>query len=242
MALKNFPSLKSVKLALRIDGDDLDSQLTRNIAAAGALAHQQAPHAPESVADEAVVRMVGWLWEGPTAPGEVSEAGAWRRCGAEGLLAPWTVRRAGAIGGTEEEAEPMPTLDEIRAIIDEALDPIQARLRTLEEAGGVTPRVYVGYTGWSADETIDAADFAAGVTFRDGSVGTPAGGPGYFWFAVPVAEGYPDRIIILGSNQTGGFAEQAPVIYQGAGYIVGRSNAALGSFFPGDPPTRLEYD
>ena len=89
--------LQAVKLALRIDGDEADSMLARNIAAAMERANRQAPDAPQATTHEAIIRFVGWLYEGPAADGGISEAGAWRRCGAEGLLAPWTVRRAGAI-------------------------------------------------------------------------------------------------------------------------------------------------
>ena len=68
-----------------------------------------APGAPEAVKREAVIRFAGWLLEAPAA-GERSErtgdlgtdyspsmTGGFRASGAAGLLAPWRVRRAGAI-------------------------------------------------------------------------------------------------------------------------------------------------
>ena len=88
----------AVKLALRIDGDEADSMLARNIAAATERAARQAPGAPDATTHEAIIRFVAWLHEGPAADAGTSQAGAWRLCGSEGLLAPWTVRRAGAIG------------------------------------------------------------------------------------------------------------------------------------------------
>ena len=91
------PTLAAVKLALRVDEDESDSMLTRNIEAATALANRQAPDAPASVGHEAIIRACAWLHEGADT-GESAPAGIWRRCGAEGLLSPWTVRRAGAIG------------------------------------------------------------------------------------------------------------------------------------------------
>ena len=91
------PALADVKLALRIDGDHADAQLTRNVAAATERANRQAPDAPTNTATEAVIRFAGWLYDGIGAHGDISEAGIWRRCGAQGLLSPWTVRRAGAI-------------------------------------------------------------------------------------------------------------------------------------------------
>lgn len=92
------PTLASVKTALRIDDDltELDDHLSRQITAATALANRQAPDAPAEIGHEAIIRAVAWMHEG-TYPGD-TDAGLWRRCGAAGLLAPWTVRRAGAIG------------------------------------------------------------------------------------------------------------------------------------------------
>ena len=94
----DVPLLEAVKLALRIDDDEFDTELSRNIQAATEHADRQAPDAPDATTREAVIRFAGFMHEGPTATAGHNEAGIWRRCGAEGLLAPWTVRRAGAIG------------------------------------------------------------------------------------------------------------------------------------------------
>ena len=90
------PDLATVKLSLRVDGDDLDSEIARNIETATTLANRQAPDAPESVGQEAIIRMTAYLFEGPDGIGQTNAA-AWRRSGAEGLLSPWTVRRAGLV-------------------------------------------------------------------------------------------------------------------------------------------------
>ena len=93
------PDLAAVKLALRIDdeNDVDDANLSRVIRAGTERANVQAPDAPADTAHEAIIRFAGYLYEaGPTL--DISQAGIWRRCGSEGLLAPWTVRRAGAIG------------------------------------------------------------------------------------------------------------------------------------------------
>lgn len=103
------PSLDAVRAALRVDAlpeDDPDrdadnAMLTRHVEAATALANRQAPTAPEAVGHEAIIRMVGWLYEGPSHTAGTDQVGAWRRSGAESLLAPWTVRRAGAIQASE---------------------------------------------------------------------------------------------------------------------------------------------
>lgn len=81
------------------------------MAAASALVEREAPAAPQSVKNESVVRMAGYMW-GSDFGGIVSEtsvgsraveyvtnhAGAFRRSGAKALLSPWKRRRARSIG------------------------------------------------------------------------------------------------------------------------------------------------
>ena len=90
-------SLADLKLALRVEGDEFDDMLTRNLAAANERIERTAPGTPTATKGEAAIRFVAFLFEGPDS-NEISQAGAWRRCGAAGLLSPWTVRRAGTIG------------------------------------------------------------------------------------------------------------------------------------------------
>ena len=89
-------TLADLKLALRVDDDSTDAQLTRNLAAATALANRQAPAAPEAIRAEAIVRVVGWLFDGRETE-SVSLPGIWTRSGAKALLSPWQVRRAGIV-------------------------------------------------------------------------------------------------------------------------------------------------
>ena len=91
------PALPDVKLSLRLDEDHSDSLLTRQIGAATALANRQAQDAPQDIAHEAIIRCVAYLYQGAIGSGEIPQAGIWRRCGAQGLLSPWTIRRAGKI-------------------------------------------------------------------------------------------------------------------------------------------------
>ena len=91
-------TLDAVRLALRIDGDEADSMLARNIAAATERAARQAPGAPAATTTEAVILFVAHLFESPSGADNISQAGIWRRCGAEGLLSPWQIRRGGKIG------------------------------------------------------------------------------------------------------------------------------------------------
>lgn len=79
-------------------------------AMASARVEKEAPGAPQAVKDEAVIRFAGYLAQadfgtiasetvGPmTASYPTNHAAAFRYSGAYGLLAPWKVRRAGAIG------------------------------------------------------------------------------------------------------------------------------------------------
>lgn len=75
------------------------------------LVDRYAPDAPTPVSNEAAIRCTGWLLEAPSS-GAVRErtgdlattfspesTGALRASGAMGLLSPWKIRRAGAIGG-----------------------------------------------------------------------------------------------------------------------------------------------
>ena len=93
--------------------DEIGTDATRAghvLAAAWALVERYAPDAPTSVHREAVIRCSGWLVQQPAAAvrseaeGDVSTgfapamSGALRHSGAMGLLSPWKVRRAGAIG------------------------------------------------------------------------------------------------------------------------------------------------
>ena len=95
----DVPLLEAAKLALRIDDDAFEearSQLTRNIAAAQALAERQAPDAPDAVKTEAIIRAVAYFFEGAVPDGS-QPAAIWRISGAAALLSPWQVRRGGII-------------------------------------------------------------------------------------------------------------------------------------------------
>lgn len=116
MALTPWPartataSLAAAIAALRQAlGEDDDNVVARLGAAASALVERHAPGAPQAIRDEALIRCAGWLRESPVsgarreAEGEIATSfspamtGALRASGAMSLLAPWRVRRAGAI-------------------------------------------------------------------------------------------------------------------------------------------------
>ena len=88
-----------------------NSQLDHLGGAASALIEREAPGAPDAIRDEAMVRLAAYLLKSATRHVETdhtlgpqswtddtNHAGAFRKCGAQGLLAPWKVRRAGVIG------------------------------------------------------------------------------------------------------------------------------------------------
>lgn len=93
------PSLELIRTALRIDDySEEDERLQQIAEAAVTFANRQAPDAPAAVAREAMLRFIGWAWEGPSASAGFDESGAWHRSGAKGLLSRWQVRRGGVIG------------------------------------------------------------------------------------------------------------------------------------------------
>ena len=119
MAVATLSPWPTTPAALTAAADCLAAELPENLSqarvqalgeTAAALVERHAPDAPASIKREAVIRCAGWLAEAP-AGGERSEStgdvrtsfspgmtGALRHSGAMGLLSPWKVRRAGAIG------------------------------------------------------------------------------------------------------------------------------------------------
>ena len=91
-------------------GETVEETLDRLGSTAAALVERYAPDAPQAVKNEASIRAAGWLVEQPSAAirsesiGDVSTSfapsltSALQHSGAMGLLSPWKIRRAGAIG------------------------------------------------------------------------------------------------------------------------------------------------
>lgn len=117
MALSPWPTspvaITNATAALKVALDDPDLEDAR-VQALGMMAsarvEKEAPGAPQAIRDEAVIRYAGYMDQADPGtvesesfgPGSVTyqrnHAGAFRLCGAYGLLAPWKVRRAGVIG------------------------------------------------------------------------------------------------------------------------------------------------
>lgn len=117
MALSPWPTTPAAlaaataTLKAAIAGDSAsDAEVQRVGAVASVLVEREAPDAPDAIRDEALIRMAGYLLgsdfggvrEEEIGPRRVEYAPnhgmAFRHSGAKALLAPWRVRRAGAIG------------------------------------------------------------------------------------------------------------------------------------------------
>ena len=90
-------------------GSHEDEVLNDVGAAAAAYVERHAPGAPQAVRDEGVVRFSAWLVTTTDAMTKIKDgemeletetnaAAMFRKSGAAGLLSPWKIRRAGAIG------------------------------------------------------------------------------------------------------------------------------------------------
>ncbi len=103
--------ITAAELAPIIGGQDADlGRIEHLIATAWARVLAYAPGAPAAMQREALTRYAGYLYGsdfGGVASEEigprkveytVNHANAWRNSGAAGCVAPWRVRRAGAIG------------------------------------------------------------------------------------------------------------------------------------------------
>ena len=112
-----------------------------------------APAAPESVADEATIRMTAALYDAPTAAAGDRYAAAWRNSGAEALVSRWVVRRAGS------EGEGVPTGGPSTGGLDD--DQVRAIVQTLlGEHADIETAHHTPPTGGNGQAVVDhnAAD------------------------------------------------------------------------------------
>ena len=94
--------------AIRADSNDADvlRDITRLIRPASALILRNAPAAPDDIHNEALIRLVGYLWDAPFVPsvGRTVTVNALAASGATALLSPWRSHRAGVVGATADAA------------------------------------------------------------------------------------------------------------------------------------------
>ena len=86
-------TVANLREALRLPTGQDEAILTRILGTAAAIVGDTAPNAPETVRDEATIRLASYLYDSP-ASGTVATANAFRNSGAELLLRRWVVRGA----------------------------------------------------------------------------------------------------------------------------------------------------
>ena len=79
------------------DAADETAILTRLLDVGSAIVGKHAPDAPAAVADEAVIRLAGYLFDQPNAGRGIAFGDALGNSGAAVLLEPWRVHRAGSL-------------------------------------------------------------------------------------------------------------------------------------------------
>ena len=102
-------TVEEVNRAAQFNGQVSTADVQRMLSVAAAWSTRYAPNAPESVLNEAVARIVGYLGETPSPPlaslesAEVKmsyatgQLSAFRHSGAMALLSPWKIRNAGVV-------------------------------------------------------------------------------------------------------------------------------------------------
>ena len=99
-------TIAQLSAALRIGDGFTDpdepvlSILTRLKGVGEALVENDAPGAPDSIKDEVVIRVAGYLYDQPEAPSMAGYASAMKNSGASSLLSRWVKRRAHTVGGS----------------------------------------------------------------------------------------------------------------------------------------------
>ena len=83
--------------------------LGRVLATSNAMVDAYAPDAPDAIADEAVVRLAGYLYDSDPSGNSPGGPAAMRASGAASLLAPYRVRRGGLIGAEQASSAPTPS-------------------------------------------------------------------------------------------------------------------------------------
>ena len=110
MAVTLTESEIAVAIRAAADADNVDGrvlQVLRILVPAGtAIIEAYAPDAPDAVANAALVRLAGWLWDSD--PSEDRTGRALQNSGAAALLSIWRRQRAAAVGGTESASPGTP--------------------------------------------------------------------------------------------------------------------------------------
>lgn len=175
--------LEDLLVSLRINApvpDDLAVELRRRISVADALVNKYAPSAPSAIRDEAVVLIVGYLHDRPSAP-QHGFAYVFRSSGAEPLLAAWRAPNLGGanvVVGPTGQASPFITARvDGHEIVLVAADGTEVHLDLPVTAGGsLAPADRTALDGAVQRESLAVSD--RDITFADtagntGSVRVP---------------------------------------------------------------------
>lgn len=154
--------------ALRLgDSAEETAEASRLLRYATEAINRRAPDAPVVVSNEAAVRLCGYLFDQPTAGRGNVYANALRNSGADAMLLPWRVHRAGNVDPPEAQAPPADETPETD------LTPGVPTI-TVYSAVGATPDPL-------------AAEFLAGEASDTGRIATPnSGQAAYLKFATAV--------------------------------------------------------
>ena len=91
-------TVADVAAAVRVGDSAAEmAEMARLLGVATDLVRKFAPLAPDSVANEAAIRIVGYLYDQPYASRGVYYADAVRNSGAQSLLVPWRIHGLGVI-------------------------------------------------------------------------------------------------------------------------------------------------
>ena len=91
-------TVAQLRNAVRVDDSTSETErLTAMLETATAMVNNYAPESdvPAAIGNEAVIRIVGYLYDSPQASRNSAYANAMRNSGASTLLAPYKARRAG---------------------------------------------------------------------------------------------------------------------------------------------------
>ena len=170
------------------------------------------------VVDEACIRLCGFLYDCPTAPGSARYANALRNSGAARMLLPYRVHRAGAVKVTRPDDSGSPDAAASNPVVDVEIanDMLTVTYSDGSTAvfdlpagggGGAGPTLPRLRSAISDDTALTAAEVAAGTSSDSASITTPTwtGGVRYVFVGVPLAAHNITAITQGGFNVFGGF-------------------------------------
>ena len=98
-------TVEQLAAAIRLGSTDAETaQATRLLALGTVAVTKHAPNAPDTIQNEAVVRVAGYLFDAPQAAQGTGYADLLRNAGVLALLLPYRIHRAGSTGLSREFA------------------------------------------------------------------------------------------------------------------------------------------